>query len=373
MHARFIMRFVTLTALLATPLLLSALVVFRSGEMMSYAETVRAQAAQKALFGPAFNNDGFLYKLALYRSVMPEVAVIGSSRMLQFRKQYFSRPFAGCGMAVESLRELELFCEEMVRIHPPRIVLIGLDIWWFRYDAGSRTARQIKDNGGTWSLAKLTRIYQMLTANNASAMGLRTVAGVLAQGMPEGRIGLLSLKDHGFRPDGSYDYGPGRRGMSLSPEALEQSIAETLRNGGERWARSDKTYDANFVLLKSVVARLERAGVHVVLLFPPVLGELLKAMRDKPGDYGYVGQIPAKMRQHGIDCFDLSDAASLGSTPGEFIDPIHGGDATYVRLLLALAGKDRVLGDAVNVSLLEESLRNFAGAARIQMPAACLP
>ncbi|MGE4552255.1 MAG: hypothetical protein AB7D57_04035 [Desulfovibrionaceae bacterium] len=365
-YRRFLLVFALLAALGFAPFGLSMLLVRQSGEMLTYAQTVDRQLARHALFGPAFNADHYLYKCALYDAVRPDVAVVGSSTMIPFRERCFTARFLNCCRTADDLPELESFVTHALAVHPPKVMLVGLDFWWFRYKQDpDRRYTPSANPGDEWSWAKLSRIYTLIARGEAEGRDLGPLVHTLAHGLPPDRIGLMALHDRGFRPDGSFDYGPAFKVMPDTRQELARQMRDLLDAAEERFIRSDRTYDENIRIVARILERIRAAGTHAVLLFPPVVGELDQELQRRPTEYGYVPQIFEKLRAAGIPFADYHDGAALGSDFTEFYDAIHGGDVTMMRLLLDLAGKDGQVAAVLDRDYLARTVAEHAGVTRL--------
>ena len=84
-----------------------------------------------ALFGSGVSQDFVDYKLQLYAALRPDIAAVGSSRVMQFRGAWFRRPFCNMGGVAGNLAVLRSTVDAMLRLHRPRAVILGLDFWWF--------------------------------------------------------------------------------------------------------------------------------------------------------------------------------------------------------------------------------------------------
>ena len=71
--------------------------LYKSGDV-GVERAVEAQSSgQFVVFGSGVSQDFVDYKLQLYAKVKPEIAAVGSSRVMQFRGAYFRKPFLNVG------------------------------------------------------------------------------------------------------------------------------------------------------------------------------------------------------------------------------------------------------------------------------------
>ncbi len=127
----FLQRFVIILILFSIPFALNMLFIVGAGENLSFGRITRIQQESGAIYGTAFNQNTFLYKLELAKLIRPRLVVLGSSRVMTFRQEAFSVPFVNLGGAMNHLNEGRMFLRELVKFHRPEVVVIGLDMWWF--------------------------------------------------------------------------------------------------------------------------------------------------------------------------------------------------------------------------------------------------
>ena len=61
----------------------------------------------------------------------PEIVSLGSSRVMQFRDSHFSGSFVNAGGAMNSIAEGRDFLEYIVDNDNLKLLIIGVDFWWF--------------------------------------------------------------------------------------------------------------------------------------------------------------------------------------------------------------------------------------------------
>lgn len=91
--------------------------LYESGDV-AVERAVEAQAeGEFALFGSGVSQDFVDYKLRLYAAVKPDITVVGSSRVMQFRAAYFRKPFLNMGGVAGNLAVLRSTLDAMLQ-HP---------------------------------------------------------------------------------------------------------------------------------------------------------------------------------------------------------------------------------------------------------------
>ena len=102
-----------------------------AGEYEPVSRIVQRQLAQGGLYNSGVSNLTYRYKLALYHQVKPEIAVMGSSRAMQFQGYPFQAGFVNLGGATSSIAEARILARDMAARHTPEIIIVVIDYWWF--------------------------------------------------------------------------------------------------------------------------------------------------------------------------------------------------------------------------------------------------
>jgi hypothetical protein len=151
---KYVLTYLALVSPLALVIFANYLFLRGSGELLLAKDIASAQSANDVLYGTATNHNTYQYKLELYRKWKPDIVAVGSSRTLQLRGNFFNTPFVTMGGAMNSLKEGELLWEDMLRIHQSKVVLLGLDFWWFDESKPEGSDNHVL-RGGELHLSKL--------------------------------------------------------------------------------------------------------------------------------------------------------------------------------------------------------------------------
>ena len=170
---------------------------------------VAAQASGRfALFGSGVSQDFVDYKLQLYAALRPDIAAVGSSRVMQFRGAWFRRPFCNMGGVAGNLAVLRSTVDAMLRLHRPRAVILGLDFWWFLPQWEAEPFQEVPPTAGSYNygFASLKKPWQWLLEGKISLRELAApLLGLAGSGFREDRFGIMAQQtDDGFGPDGSW-------------------------------------------------------------------------------------------------------------------------------------------------------------------------
>ena len=107
-------------------------VLILSGELSPvWVVVLLNNGSSRFLYGPAYSNPVFYYKMNEVAAQRPEIMALGSSRVMQFRRDSFREPrqFYNAGGAVG---RLDQFLPFMLRVSKkPAIIVIGIDQYLF--------------------------------------------------------------------------------------------------------------------------------------------------------------------------------------------------------------------------------------------------
>lgn len=341
MYSRYLLILSLLFLLCMPPLAASWLYLRNSGELHD-TESVAAQQAASSEFcivGTALHEDLYRYKLALYRAYKPEVIALGSSRMLQYRGLYFRGHYLNMGSSLREIATGEHILAAMLKTHRPKLILLGVDYWWFN-DSIEKPGRtqSPKPRMLELDIGKLLQPYAWMREGKLDA------ARFLARLNPflrsdHCRIGVSALEEaSGFGPDGSYYYTGTVTGAKHN--VYDRGFGDTLKEmhkGRSRLRHGTQVNPAHVAMFRNFVDEMNKAGIKVVLILPPHAPRIAREMRQMGNAYAYIGDMHQKLDDAGLRYHDFHDPSSLGATDCEFYDGSHAGDIVAARVLRQLA------------------------------------
>jgi hypothetical protein len=262
----------------------------------------------------------------------------------------------------------------MLREHKPKMLLLGIDFWWFPAQV-QPYQRLLKDPNpalSRFTMDKLFRPFSWLTN------GQVTVSHYF-HGILRGRdndlfcnIGTQALeKRRGFGPDGSYYYtsvieGKDLTGVSPRFEDEQKDIALGLGHYVHDAEVNTQTVDN----LLSLIRETEAAGTKVVVFFQPLAPEIYAEMQKHPEWYSYIPKLLQAFHDRDISYVDLRDPASIGADHCEFIDGDHAGDVAYARVIRAIydATSDVHVRSLINIENVDSTIRDNTGLSMARDP-----
>lgn len=329
----------------------------------------RAVAAQAggnfAIFGSGVSQDFVDYKLRLYAAVKPEIAVVGSSRVMQFRGSYFRRPFVNVGGTAGNLSVLRSTIDAMLRIHRPQAVIIGLDFWWF--SAGWQKdpfAPEPPTSGSyVYDLETLKAPWKWLLEGK---IGWREFFAPLTGAFRDDRFGIMAQRSNdGFASDGSWHYTADVTGRQRPFDYQFGDTLKQVRYGIKAFAPAPVLSEEHLDAFAEIYCRLKSRGIQTYVFIAPLSATVLDAMRERQAGYPHLFSLYTALMERGIDVMDFTDPRKFGSSDCEFVDGFHGGEVTYTRILRDLVDRYHALVAYVDVERINRVLKEWKGHATV--------
>lgn len=347
--------FLIFIAIVCVPIILF---LYKTQEVASVEDIVKKQMATKAIYGTALNDNMFAYKLEIVKQTKPEIIAIGSSRVMQFREEFFSKKFITTGGATNYMNEGVDFLNEVLKVHKPKVIILGLDIWWFNnnYQQPSRYM-----HAGTTSILSIDKIYKPILWLANGKIDKKCFLNTILQSEDSKNsitnytnIGISALKtSDGFRSDGSYFYSKLIFGIEKPGDDVKfQDTLNRIKQGNARFEYGDKVSKDRWNDLLRFLNICKKNNIKVIIFIPPVANKIIEKMNEMKNEYAYVTEFRTKVIS--IGGFDYHDPKIISSSDCEFVNGFHGGDVTYQRILLDLADKNEYLKNHVDVNLLKQ-------------------
>lgn len=349
-------RFLKCAAVFLTPVALLCLVFFaavwRSGELCDYEAAAHASAAgDVTLLGLAYRDSTAAFKSAAANDVKAELLVLGTSRSMQLRGEFFSTDsFYNAGGGMAFLPQAAAFLESLDEDARPERLILVLDQYFFNEqwisadnanDVPDYTAFDAPDPG-----------YVLHAFLDAYAYGKYRLTQVLQT--PAGIVGLsASARASGFYPDGSYSYGTSAYGDGLDP-GFADSI-ERILTASNRYEHGKVVAAQGVEDLRAVLETCREMGIEVTAFLPPYAPSVWQYMQDY-GEHTYMTQILDAIRpvfdEYGFEVFDYSYLPE--TSDAQYLDGFHGSDRVYAAICARLARDSENLADVLDEAYLTE-------------------
>jgi hypothetical protein len=261
-----------------------------------------------------------------------KVLAIGTSRVLQFKKEFFKESFFNLGYLVRTPSQtLKLIKHYDLR---NKILIISIDQWTF-----NPNWQYVNDT--TWTVpVRPSFLSTMKIPSRLIALMTSKITPSFKK--PEGLFLFGSgahLAAEGTLNDGSFYYGKVYHGkITNKPElvGLDFSFNDTkkrIRNGLAPFEWSSNLQDKTFQDIEELVRENITRGNQVLYFFPPFAPSIQQQL--KSPNYRYMAEAAERIRdisqKYGVGFFDFTNFASTDSM---FIDGFHGGAKLYYHLLV---------------------------------------
>lgn len=348
-------RFLKTIALFLVPvLLLFALftaVYIRSGENISTAEIANEMIADEpVLMGLAYRDDTRTVKHLVASGVQADLLVLGTSRSMQFRGQFFETDsFYNAGGGAVSLPELLFFLQHLPEDALPETLLIVLDQYFYNSAWGTSTI----DEFGDYVFRETAPTTNIRRCMQDYAMGKYSIIDVLTS--PTNEYGMsASTRGAGFYTDGSYTYGTD----ILETYTVESAMADSYQRidiGSDRFEYGDNIDPRFLQKTEELLAFCAAHDIQVVAILPPYAPSVYSKMQET-GKYGYMDLIyPTLQPLFATYGFEVFDYTSLPETTDDmYVDGFHGGDRVYALITAHLANESTILAPYLHAAYLEE-------------------
>ncbi|MBI2256849.1 MAG: hypothetical protein HYU58_19670 [Proteobacteria bacterium] len=344
----------------------SYLTLHRLGEDISPVAAAGFQQDADVSYGSGLFYRPRPYKIERARLTKSDIVLLGSSRAMQFVATPWKAAAYNAGGAMRDLESGEIFIDSLLEVHHPKRMLIALDWWWFsatrRPDAPSDASPETP-----LTLHELTQPAAWLWDGRLSWHELGTLLFNPAALKPA--IGLPAHFRHaGWDAFGHYDYGDMLAeqggGSDIGFEATLKDIQRKSKRNDR--APSNAFSEESWQRLEALVKRLQDSGTEVILLLPPVSGPVYDWIAAQP-EPNLVNEVQRRLPELPALTFNFHDPKTLGTDPCEFVDGMHGGEVTYLRVLDAIAADPSAdLEDAVDRPLIARLIAENAGHASVK-------
>jgi hypothetical protein len=311
-----------------------------TGESLPLPLVARAQMGDTpTLYRPRFGNRDLQFKLLSAELRRPEIIALGSSHVLQIRSNFFDRSpqaFYNAGAPAWQLEHLAAFLERLQ--HTPDLIILGIDHPWFN-DAyeGDPSAPSLEPTSDFETIFAVNRTFMQILFSGERI----DAASMLARRDPgdgQDALGLRAIRDgHGFRNDGSEQYGDFLVARHLYPENERARHFSLMQNGEQMYARGAVVSESALAAYADLLDAAQARGIDVIGFLSPFAPTLYEAML-AGGEHTYLLELPGRLAalhaERGFAFFDFTDPSLLHATDGDFFDGWHASERIFLRLYL---------------------------------------
>ena len=342
--------------------------LFMSGENYRSIDDI-VKSKNDYLIGYAYNENNYKYlKQIELKSRQPQhIIALGSSRVLQYKANMFTKSFYNAGYTISSISDFLPFIKSNIEHKKPELLLISLDQWMFNENW---------DDLEDYNLSK--KQWNSSFTHNASVKTIFNVWSDLFSGKygfeilsPNGqnnkvKVGLNAIVNNkGFRKDGSIYYGSQiQKLLSNDSTAIDFKYSNTferINEGNRRFQHGVKVNDKALQVLSDLLMYCKSQDIYVVAILPPFANGVNKKM-EVSGNFSYLDSIYNKSKEifktHGFELWDMSNLTIYNSNDNETIDGFHGSEVAYLKMLIYMIESGSKLTEITDIVKLKNDLKN---------------
>ena len=364
-YKQFCFSYLLMLPILGLVLVPFYLFLINSFEHQSYEDIVVEQIKNNAIYGTALNQNTFLYKYELVKKIKPKVIAIGSSKVMKFRKEFFSKSFVNSGGAVNNLYEAKLFLKKILAVHRPEVVFLGVDDKWF--NGNIKYPESFPYHLNTGDILTFRKLLSTpISFYLQDKISFDDIKNIIFNTLPKSqfssykRMGLDAIINFdGYAPDGSRFDGRRLLGIQKNHDIKLHHTLNELNNGIKNFTYGSKKDFHYENVFEEMLEMLAKNKIKTYIFITPSSPTVGKAFKKKKIDFGYIDVL----RQYIINKggIDFHDFQHISSNDCEFIDGDHGGDITYQRILLYFATKFPEIEGLINQEFLVDNILRFSG------------
>lgn len=290
------------------------------------------------------------YKELGIKKYLPENLIIGSSRVMQFKSNYFTESFYNAGGLLQNKWDLNKFLKSDVGA---KTIILGIDPWWFKNDN--------IQNCKSWIGAK-----EELVNSKDRYLGLLKMSSVISsffKARINDNIGAnAQIGNGGFRFDGSMKI-PDERIFLLEKEnkfidTESPPIKKRIVNGLTlRFSLSKIDTSAFIESVKLISKRLKRRKENIVVYLPPFTNEASQALKavDNQNEFElFINHyMEVILNKYEVPFISVESPQDYKLDDTYFIDGIH---PSEVFVSLQLLRYSSLFSDQIDVSSLKNDL-----------------
>lgn len=323
----------------------------------------QAEDRQKMLLGLEYSSPETYYKYQMILKAKPELLAMGSSRILQFRKEEFKQDarFYNAGRLPNSTQDLLHVIKLMPENIPVKTIILSLDQHWFNagqepYPSDEKDLLEYQPDYSK-IISNAADVYRQLISDYMHPGNpCPAPPDIVAEGLIARRF------SSGYRNDGSYWYGQKNRDGDAGKlnDGRFKSYEENLYHGlSPNWCFG-KTISAQAVVdMDSFLAVCHRRNIDVIAYLPPFSSHTYNYML-KEGRHSYIFKVYDALlpifRRYGYDLFDLTENEKEWGYNDEYVDAVHGSEKMYLKILMWLCSHSAVLDAYCDRTFLQEKL-----------------
>lgn len=326
------------------------------GEFCNIDTIIHKQSEDHSIiYGTGYNGQGKYYKLSSANYYQADIIAFGTSRVMQFKSDYFIDEFYNCGGIVGENYDEYLNCLKNLN-YKPKMIILGLDEWVFNpaWNSSCNTytdyiAIEMVDRSKIVMLTDMIRDY---------TRGEWKISEINNYEMNYGFNGRI--RDNGYLWDGSYYYGYTYREPECQNDYMFADTIERIEENRSRFEWGDRVDDETVTFLEELLKYCKENNIYVIGFAPPFAPSVYDKMI-KSGHYEYMLEIDPICEElfakYGCEYYSYMDGTLLGVDDTYFVDGFHGGEVVYGYIVQDMIAKGSDICKNVNEEKLTSLIR----------------
>lgn len=341
------------------------------GELTNLKGVIRRQTGtDQILFGLAYSNPVKYYKLQSTLKRSPEVLVLGTSRAMQLRKDFFKDgvQFYNAGGGISKMAHVSKFLKQIPEGKEPKVIIIGLDQNFFNpnWDNFENDFVEHEFLEADTPLEIIQNSFKKVYSDYvADKFTLKQLASD-----DTGRIGFSALvHSNGFRNDGSYFNGEALYNLQYNPEKMpDYRLRQTFRyiaGAEDRYIYGKDVSSLALEYLREFLTEAKSRNIYVIGFLPPYQKGVIEKMKSMGDSYQYFfrlhNSVGPLFREFSFGFYNFSDVSTLGASDEYFIDGDHGSDKAYLMLFSEMVKHEKQLEAYTDITSLKAIFEKSKG------------
>lgn len=334
-------------------------------EHNSYEEIAKRQIKNHSIYGSALNENYFSYRLKMIELQKPDILAVGSSRVGQFKAKYFNLSFYTAANGANNIEEMRQFINRVLEIYTPKVMILGLDPWWFNKKIPSppQALSYQTLQGDRISADKIKGAIKLLSQNKLPlSFDFLNAPLIHSPHSSKDSLGIRAITDsNGTFVDGSYFYASI---LYQTRKFIDIKFANTLwkiKNNKRQFTHGQEISEARIKTFNEILLTLQKKNIKVIAIFTPIAHQIFQVMSgDFREKYTYLFQLLERTKELKIENF-FDPSVLPHSSDCEFYDGFHGGDVIYARILAELAKNQPSFAKYFNLESIHNTLKNKSG------------
>ncbi len=353
---KYVLKFIIFLSPLALLFALPLLVFTYGREFTPISDVINAQKNnQPLLFGLAYNNVKERYQTLSTLARDPEIIVLGTSRVMEFRSTFFKPRvnFYNAGGAINFAQDYPKFIKEISDDQNLKVILMGIDPHLLNPNRDEYWKTWKEGNISPWA-----RLHDFFIARWKSIyldyfMGKFSFYNLIQQHKLYSDIGVGALINKtGFRNDGSYRY---LADNELESPEHQKKLQEQIGNVIDSITFDPNSFEYNTTVSTEGLQAIEEflklcheKNIYVIGFLTPYANAIYKEILSLNNQYtATMNEIPNRLKplfkKYNYSFYDLTDITLVGSSDQELVDEVHPSEKTSLKIMKYISERDKIL------------------------------